>query len=398
MQGRNSRVKSNGKYIFNLESPETIDITNNIKLIVVTIEEEFKKFYRLPWVVYKDDKNWVAPFWIELKDFFKRKNPFWTHAETKLFIAYKEDIAVGRIAAFVDRKFCETYQEKVGFFGFFECINDFKVASALLDSAKDWLKSKGMSLIRGPINGRVDVGCGFLYEGFGETPYILGTYSPEYYIDLVENYGMKKSRDLLLFYLDLTNPIPKHLKDAANRCEELGVKIRKFNRLRANKELKWWVPLMMDTFSAHWGFIPASEEEVKTRFGVKQARWFIDSDLFLVAEIDNEPIGFKWTTPDYNQIFKEMDGKLGFIEALKFLINRRKINRARLNFVGIKKEHRGKGIGNCMNYYTMLEMKKRGYIGAEIGWMDEKNIAILKTNEKTGAKLSKKYRVYEKKI
>ena len=391
-------LKKTGKYIFESVSPEIIEISANIKISVVTTKKELKKFYRVPWTVYKDDKNWVAPFWAEIGNFFKSKNPFWTHAETQLYIAYKNNEAVGRIAGFIDEKYCKTAKEKVGFFGFFECINDFKVASALLDISKKWLKSKGMSIMRGPINGRIDVGCGFLYEGFNSQPYILASYSPSYYIDFAKDYGMKKSRDLLVYYMDLKNPIPKYLKDAAEKCEAKGIKLRGFNRIRAGKEIKWWVKLMKDTFSAHWGFIPASDEEVKTRFGVKQARWFVDSGLFLVAEINNEPIAFKWTTPDYNQVFKKMNGKLGIIEGLRFLIYKRKINRGRLNFVGIRKEHRGKGIGSYMNYYTMLEMKRRGYSGAECGWIDEKNIASLRTIEKTGAKYYKRYRVYEKDI
>lgn len=390
-----SRGEKTGKYVFNSVSPETIEISSNIKITVITTKKELKKFYKVPWVVYKDDKHWVAPFWVEINNFFKKKNPFWTHAETRLYIAYKDNFAVGRVASFIDQKYCKTAKEKVGFFGFFECINDFKVASALLDVSKQWIKSKGMDMMRGPINGRIDVGCGFLYEGFNSTPYILASYSPKYYIDFAKKYGMRKSRDLLVYYMDLNKPIPKYLKDAAERCEAKGVKIRGFNRLRAGKEIKWWVKLMKDTFSAHWGFIPASDEEVKTRFGVKQARWFVDSGLFLVAEIDNEPIAFKWTTPDYNQVFKKMNGKLGIIEGVRFLLNKGKINRGRLNFVGIRKEHRGKGIGSCMNYYTMLEMKRRGYSGAECGWIDEKNIASLRTIEKTGVVYDKRYRVYE---
>ena len=390
--------KKAGKYIFESVSPETIDPSSNTKISVITTIKGLKEFFKVPWIVYKDDKYWIAPFWTEFKDFFKGNNPFWTHAETQLFVAYKDNIAVGRVAAFVDHAYCETVGEKVGFFGFFECINDFKIASGLLDTAQRWLASKKMSVMRGPINGRIDIGCGFLYEGFGSTPFILASYSPEYYIDFAKDYGMKKSRDLLVYYMDLKDPIPEYLKDAAKRCEENSVKIRGFNRLRAGKEMKWWVELMKETFSAHWGYIPASDEEVRTRFGVKQARWFVDSGLFLVAEIDNQPIAFKWSTPDYNQVFKQLNGKIGIIGGIKFLLNKSKINRGRLNFVGIKKKYRGQGIGSCMNYYTMLEMKRRGYTGAECGWIDEQNIASLRTIEKTGAKYYKKYRVYEKKI
>ena len=154
--------------------------------------------------------------------------------------------------------------------------------------------------------------------------------------------------------------------------------------------------MMMKAFSFHWGYVNVPEEEVKTRFGVKQIRWIADPGLFLVAESpEGEPIAFKWTTPDFNQPIKKLNGKLGIVGYLKFFYYTTKINRGRLNFIGIKKEWQGKNLGSAMNYWTMLEMKKRNYSGAECGWIDEKNIASQRTIEKTGAKLYKKYRVYE---
>jgi hypothetical protein len=210
---------------------------------------------------------------------------------------------------------------------------------------------------------------------------------------------MKKCRDQIVYYLDMKPPIPEYLKDAAERVEKMGIKIRGFNRLRSGTEVKWWIPMMMKIFSFHWGYVDLPEEEVKTRFGVKQIRWVADPGLFLVAESPNgEPIAFKWTTPDFNQAIKPLNGKLGVFGYVKFFLNVKKINRGRFNFVGIKKEWRGKSLGSAMNYYTMLEMKRRGYSGAECGWIDEKNIASMRTIEKTGAKYNKKYRVYETKI
>lgn len=389
-------VDKNKKYIFQSKKSHDIKISSNLRISVVNSKSDFKIFFNVHWLVYKDDENWVPPLWSEYRDFFKSKNPFWTHADIRLFIVYKDNIAVGRIAAIVDSKFNNSSNKKIGLFGFFECVNDYEFAKALFDSAEKWLISKGVKLMQGPINGRIDVGCGFLYEGFDSTPYIFASYSPKYYIDFAERYGMKKSRDLLVYYLDLNPPIPEYLKKAAERCEAKGIKLRGFNRLHAGKEMKWWVKLMMETFSHHWGYVDVSEAEVRTRFGVKQARWIVDSGLFMVAERDSKPIAFKWTTPDYNQVFIKLKGKLGFIGILKFLWYKNKINRGRLNFVGIKKEYRGQGIGSYMNYYTMLEMKQRGYSGAECGWIDENNIASLRTIEKTGAKLYKKFRVYEK--
>lgn len=390
--------QNKGRYVFTSDTAENKYVSHDVRISIVTTLKDFKDFFQVSWLVYKDDTYWVAPFWAEIRDFFKRKNPFWTHAETQLFVAYKDNIAVGRIATFIDYKYCETTDEKVGYFGFFECIKEDRIASALFSVAEEWLTSKGISLIRGPINGRIDVGCGFLYGGFNSAPSILSSYSPKYYIDFAEKFGMKKSKDLLVYYLDLSQPIPEYLKKVAEGCEAKDMKIRGFNRLRAGKEMKWWIKFMMDTFSEHWGYVPVSYDEVKTRFGVKQSRWFVDSRLFLVAEVDNQPIAFEWSTPDYNQAFKKMNGKIGIVGIFKFIWYKRKINQGKFHFIGCKKEYRNQGVASYLNYITILEMKKRGYAGVEIGWVDEHNIASLRIMEKTGAKPYKKFRVYERKI
>ncbi len=384
------------KYIFESEKPETIKINSEIKIKKVTTTKEFKDFFNFAWEIYKDDKNWVPPIWGETKDLFKTKNYFWRHAKSCLFLAYKNEKIVGRISAIIDELCIKKEKEDIGYFGFFEVTDDYKIAEVLFNVAKKWLKQNKMKKMRGPIDARIDVRCGLLLNGYNETPFIFASYNPKYYVDFVEKYGMKKCRDQLVYYLDLSPEIPAYLKEAAEKVEKMGIKIRGFNRLKAGSEIKWWIPMMMKTFSFHWGYVDAPKEEVKTRFGVKQIRWVADPGLFLIAESSNgKPIAFKWTTPDFNQPIKKLNGKLGILGYLKFFYYTKKINRGRFNFVGIKKEWQGKSIGSAMNYWTMLEMKKRNYSGAECGWIDEKNIASQKTIEKTGAKLYKKYRVYE---
>ena len=386
----------NGKFIFEKKSKETFEVSNEITIKNVITSRDLKEFFKIPWLVYKNDDAWVPPLLEELKSFFKKKNPFWSHADAQLFIAYRDGKALGRIAAIIDYLFVEKENKKIGYFGFFESINDYEIASSLFDSAKKWLKNKEMQKMRGPIDGRVDIRCGFLLNGFGEQPYIFASYNPEFYLDFVKKYGMKKCRDQFVYYLDLSNPIPDYLKIAADKVKKLRIKIRGFNRLMANSEIDWWVPMMMKVFSFHWGYVDVSEEEVKNRFGINQMSWIADPGLFLVAEDpDGEPVAFKWTTPDYNQVVKKLNGKIGILGYFKFLYYMRKIDRARLNFVGIKKEWQGKSIGSAMNYHTLVEMKRRGYSGAECGWIDEKNVASQRTIEKTGAKFDKRYRVFE---
>ncbi|MGF3553974.1 MAG: GNAT family N-acetyltransferase [Thermoplasmatota archaeon] len=351
-----------------------------------------------PFELYKNDQHWIPPFWFEYNDFFKKKNPFWSHAECKLFIVKKKNEIAGRIAAIIDYKFCGIIGKKIGFFGFFECIDDFECAQALFQSVENWLMSKKINIIYGPINGRVDVGCGFLYYGFDSPPSLLSNYSPEYYISFVEKLGMKKLKDQIIYYVDLTKPLPKKLEEKAKICKEKNVKIRVFNRLRTKKELKWWVDLFLETFSEHWGYVPVSKEEVKKRFGIKQIRWIVDPRLFLIAEIKGLPVGFLWSTPDYNQIFKNLKGKLGPIQILSILLTKKHINKGKLHLIGIKKDYRNYGIGSYLNYEILNNMKNKGYIGAEIGWVDEENTASKMLIEITGAKIYKKYRIFEKSI
>jgi len=357
---------------------------------------DLKIFYQVPFEIYKSSPYWVAPFWKEISDFFKKKNPFWSHAECILFIAKKNNKVIGRIAAIIDYAYCTAVGENIGYFGFFECIQDFRCADALLRTAQEWLLLKEMKIMRGPIDGRIDVGCGFLYEGFQSPPSLLSSYSPPYYISYVEKFGLKKFHDLFLYYIDLIKPLPKVLEEKARQCSDSGMHVRRFDRLRTRKEMKWWIPLFLETFSDHWGYVPVSTDEVKTRFGVKQLRWFVDPKLFLVAQCQGVPVAYIWSTPDYNQVFQKMNGRLGPFELLRFLLTQRNIAVGKLHFIGIKKEFRNHHIGSLLNYRILAEMKNRGYRGAEVGWIDEHNTVAHTTIAITGAIVYKKHRVFEK--
>lgn len=389
----------NKKYIFENDKSESIQISTNKKINVVNNKKLLKDFYKVSWNVYKNDNYWVPPFWNEFSSFFNKKDLFWTHGKCKLFIAYNNNIPVGRISAIIDYEFNKSNNKNVGFFGFFECVNDSEIALKLLKETEKWLSEEKINLIIGPINGRVDMGAGFLIKGFNSIPYLLGHYSLDYYNNFVKEFGMKKSKDLVSYNIQLDKKILKDsINDCVKKCEKIGVKIRKFNRLKYKKEMKWWIDLLMKEFSDHWGYTSIPYEEIKTRFGIKQLKWIVDPKLFLVAEKDNIPIGFRWSLPDYNILFKKFKGKFGPLELINSILNKRKINRGRFIIMGIKKDFRGQGIGTCLNYHTILEMIKRGYLEAEYGWIDEKNIPSRKAGEKIGGYINKIYRVYEKNI
>ena len=147
----------------------------------VNSKKLFQEFYQFPFELYEDQDYWVPPFWKEFNDFFKEKNPFWSHAKAALFIAYKNNMPVGRIAAFIDTLYCKSYQKNTGFFGYFECVDDESIAQTLFQTAEQWLKDRDIQVMQGPIDGRIDNGCGFLCNGFNEQQSLLSSYSKKYY-------------------------------------------------------------------------------------------------------------------------------------------------------------------------------------------------------------------------
>ncbi|MBU0496566.1 MAG: hypothetical protein KKC68_04320 [Candidatus Thermoplasmatota archaeon] len=208
----------------------------------------------------------------------------------------------------------------------------------------------------------------------------------------------KKNRDLLDYYIDLTKPLPIALQKKAEQCKNHGITLRPFNRWQAKQELMWWVALFMETFQDHWGYVPTREEEVLSRFGIKQMRWFIDPKLFLIAEYQANPIAYIWAMPEYNQLFKRFKGRLGLFEIVSFFWKQRTITEGKLYLIGITKKWRNQYLASYLNYAVLSEMQKRGFTGAVCGWLDEQNIGAHHTIALTNPSVYKRYRIYEKHI
>ncbi len=382
-------------YIFEDEDGRgKLVLDEEVKVYRILSKRGFLEFFNLPWIIYSDDPLWVPPIWREYHSFFKKENPFWRHSETDLFIVKRKESCEGRIAVFIDHLFPEEGGRKTGFFGFLEAVRDIDVWKGLFTVAKQWFKERGVKLVYGPINGRIDMISGFLYQGFQYPPSILSSYNPKYYIGFIEKLGFRRAREQLLYRVDLTKSLSRNLVEIEEKWRIKGVNIRYFNRLRVNKELSWWIPFTMKVFSNHWGYVPVSYDEVRSRFGIKELRWFIDPHLFIIAERNDEPIGFLWAIPDYNQVIKRFNGRINMMSFLKFLWFRRYIESGKLHLIGVKEDFRGEGLALYMNYKVLLEMKKRNYRSAEIGWVDAENKASRRVVEKTGAQLYKKYMIY----
>lgn len=357
------------------------------------------RFIRFPWKVYKGNPNWVPPLISEMKFMLGDKNPFFHHAEASYFLARVGGNVVGRIAAIIDRNHINIHNEQAGFFGYFECLPDVTIARELLKAAASWLKERDIELMRGPMNPSTNDECGFLLEGFDSPPMIMMTYTPLYYLDYMDQCGLVKSKDLYA-YISVIKDVP-----SGGRLEKLasvlktrvpGLVVRPADMKNFAQELAAVKDIYNSAWSHNWGFVPMTDEEIESM--AKRLKPLIVPDLLIMAEVNKSPVGFFMAVPDYNQVLKRINGKLGPLELVKFLWYSRTISDIRVLTMGVKEEYRKKGIEGLLYLESFKAAMRKGYKRAEMSWVLEDNVLMQKGCELMGGKLYKKYRIYEKKI
>jgi len=372
--------------------------TKELNIKEVVTKKDLMDFIKFPWQIYKNDKNWVPPLISERKEFFdKKKNPFFRHAEVFFYLAKKDEKMVGRIAGIVNHNHIEFQKEKAGFFGFFECVKDYEVAKALLDAVREWLKSKGMEIMRGPANFSSNEEWGMLLEGFNSPPVFMMTYNPKYYLDFMEKYGMRKAKDLYAYFIDKNSPPPKRVvKMAENIKQKEEIKIYSVNMKNLKNEVEKIKAIYNSAWSPNWGFIPMTDEEFDHM--VKGLKQIVDPNLIFIAEMDGKPAGFSLALPDVNQVLHKINGRLFPLGLFKLLWHtkiKNKINGVRIITMGVVPEFQKRGIDTVFYVETYNVGVKRGYTWAELSWVLEDNVKMNRILDLLGAKLYKKYRLYE---
>jgi hypothetical protein len=373
-------------------------MSDKIDIIEVDSSRRLNQFIHYPFKLYKDDPNWVPPLIYERKEFFdKKKNPFFRGAKTKLFLASRDNELVGRIATCINYNHNEFHEEKVGFFGFFDTIDDYEVASRLLKVAMITLKAEGMEIMRGPASFSTNHEIGFLVEGFESPPTVMNSYNKPYLPKLAEQFGLKKVMDLHAYLITKETPINERQLKIVKRIKERNkINIRPADFSKFNHELEVVRQVYNHAWERNWGFVPMQEDEFN-HMG-KSLKDIVDPDLLLIAEIDGEPAGFSMAVPDINQVLIRLNGHLfptGILKLLWFTKIRNKIDGLRMMTMGVVHKYQKRGIDNIFFVETYNRAVAKGYKWAELSWILETNELMCRASEEMGAKLYKKYRMVE---
>lgn len=372
----------------------------------VETAQDWEDFIDCPWLIYAGNAFWVPPLKLSVKELLDvNKNPFFKHASMAAFIVHDDrGECVGRVAGIIDENHNKFQKENTAFFGFFESTNDQNLANLLLDTASQWAKSKGMTMMRGPMNPSTNHECGMLIEGFEDTPTVMTTYNLSYYQNLIETWGMTKSKDLFAYHVDSAiGKFSDKIMAQAEKAKQSGnIKFRAARLENFDQEVKLIMDIYNDAWEQNWGFVPMEPEEMMHL--AKELKTIVDPELLLIAEVAGEPAAFGLALPDVNlALHKVQDGKLFPTGIFKLLWNlkgpgKKNINRCRMITLGVKKKYREYGLGPLIYVEYLKRAPALGYPVGEASWILEDNIPMNKAIAGMGGKKTKTYRVYEKSL
>lgn len=363
--------------------------------------KDIRDFVRVPHLLLRDDPNWVPPLnRLVEEQLTPSKNPFFEHADVALFTAWKVGRLVGRISAQVDREHLRKHGDDVGFFGFFDTVDDGAIGQRLVDAAGAFLAARGMKRMRGPLSLSINEEVGMLVNGFEHPPMMMCPHNARYQRAVAEAAGLGKAMDLFGWRYEV-DELPARVRRAHDAVRAMGnVRIRTLNKKNADAELKQVLEVWDDAWKDNWGHVSMTPAEVRSF--VSTMKPIIEEQLSLIAEVDGEPAAICFAAPNLNEAIHDLRGKLSPVGAVKlgWRMFVKKPTSARLILLGVKQKFRAQRQYGYLPMALVYEVKTRGerigYTWGELGWTLESNTAVNAMIKAMGCRVYKTYRLFEK--
>lgn len=374
----------------------------SIQLKLVQSKADIVKFLEFPIELYKNHTHYVPQLIMEDKKLFdKEHEAFYKHGKVNSYIAYKDEKAVGRISCIVNYKHNKIHNEKTGFFGFYDCINDTEVSGLLLAKAKEFAMENNFETLRGPMNFSVTHTVGSLSKGFDLDPVLLTPYNFSYYNDLITSYGFEKAMDFYSYRFTKEQGIPEKLTRVAKAMQERGkFKLKYIYKKDLPKVVKEIQAIYNDAWKENWGFLPLSDDDIAA-LATELKPILVPSLSYMIYDQNDVAVACMVTLPNINEALKTSKGKvlsLGFFKLLGYLLGMTKPKGIRTVIMGVLESNRRKGIEAIMIEKTISEAHNLGYSEADLSWILENNVMMNRQLEKMDAERYKEHRVYDLKL
>ena len=371
-----------------------------VEIEAVSGRGDLKSFIDLPFRLHANHPLWVPPLKLERRLFLSRRmNAFFSHGEAEYFLARRDGRVLGRITAQVNHAFNDYQKKNWGWFGFLEFEDDPEVLQALLDAAAAWLRERGKERMVGPACFAMNDESGILIEGFDLRPMIVQPWNPPYYPERMEQAGMTKAMDLLMWNLEVSDreKVLPVIFDLAEKVQsEHGIRVRPMRRWQLRKDMDAFAEVYNSAWSKNWDFVPFSKKDLDAY--AQELHLVFDKHWFMIAEREDtgEVVGMAITVPDVNQVLAQMNGRLLPLGWWRFLTKGRRIDRVRVGFLGVKPEYQHTGVAAKLYVEHFNAAAVRPQTGGEMGWILETNTSMNRGMEAMGGRVVKRYRVYER--
>jgi len=315
------------------------------------------------------------------------------------FLVLRDGRPVGRIAAIENRSHNEYHQDRTGFFGFFESIDDVQVARRLVGVASEWLAERKLDSMRGPYNPSINDDCGVLLEGFDEKAYVFMPVNPGYYGRLLEEAGLRVVRELFAFEVALTGQTPTRIERVVRRTMRgTNARVRPIDLSNIESDLEIFRDLYNCTLDRNWGFVPITMEDL--REAAKHLRAIAIPELFLFVELDGKPIAFGMTLPNIAEALQAARGRCGILRLIESVLRVKfgKMQSMRLAVLGTHPDYRDRAYGALVYAAIFMEGSRRGMKTCEVSWIDEDNVEILNAIHAMECRKTKVYGIFERAI
>lgn len=355
-------------------------------------------FMRLPDRLHADDPCYVAPLLAQRREMLDHaRNPYFSHAEVALFLAWRNGRPVGRVSAQIDHHSVERHGA-IGHFGLLAAEDDAAVA-ALMESVERFLASKGMVRVRGPFNLSINQEAGLLVDGRDTLPAMLTPHDLPHLGPALEGLGYGKARDLLAYAV----PVDEEPTPLARRLVGVSagrLTLRPFRLGSLGAEITRALGIFNDAWRDNWGFVPLTEDEMRALAVSLQP--LLDERLTCFAEIDGEPAGMLIALPDLNEAIRGLHGRLvpfGWARLL-WRLKVAGVKGARVPLMGVRRDLAGSVLGAAIPF-AMVEavrpqLRALGYRRVEMSWILEDNLPMCRMAEAGGGVVSKRWRLYER--
>jgi len=370
-------------------------------------DRRLRAFVDVPWSLFQGDPHWTPPLRAELlgsrvlglTGLLTPEHPYHRAAEVTHFVVRDGRTLLGRASAAVNRRYNDHHDVKIGFFGFFDVCEDFRVASELLDRCREWLVARGMETMRGPggySNATHEPHQGILVDGFDAPPTVELTHNPPYYADYAERYGLRKVKDYHAYRIAIAPASERLLRVASAVRRRRGIETRPIDMRRLRDEVNRIVAIYNEAWANNWGFLPLIDAEAEAM--ADSLRLVADPGLMRFATVNGELAAVLGALPDPNVPLRPRWNRLADLDiarALRLLRTRTRIPRIRLMFFGVRPQFRKLGIDAVLYLEVLEHALRRGYTTCEPSLLLEDNELILRASSFMGGMHYKTWRIYE---